>query len=350
MNTITGTTAVDYLASDTFKDRVTPHKEDNTDKKRSYKLTTAKRSEFAFSPKTTTGLFVWFDCLPPVIEGVKDIQDISKKRIGTDLDRVFSGGAHKAKFKATIQTLDALSAVIDYLESLDQGSTNESNNWTTEELEAAVVAYVDMRSKEINKQPFTKKAYYTALSKKYGRTEKSYEYRMQNISYVYSLMGRHWVTGLKPAKNVGAKVAGQIETLIHRAEQTTSLPIVEFVTKVNAYKHLNGTLRAPKGNKTPSKSTSNVTQYNRDPEVVSWVINRAKGRCESCSNPAPFRKDDGTPFLEVHHLRSLADGGSDTTTNAVAICPNCHRELHYGANKAPLLNSIYSNNGQLIAE
>ena len=25
----------------------------------------------------------------------------------------------------------------------------------------------------------------------------------------------------------------------------------------------------------------------------------------------------------------LADGGPDTVENAVALCPNCHRRLHY---------------------
>ncbi|MGE8574311.1 MAG: HNH endonuclease signature motif containing protein [Burkholderia contaminans] len=27
----------------------------------------------------------------------------------------------------------------------------------------------------------------------------------------------------------------------------------------------------------------------------------------------------------------LADGGEDTTENAVAVCPNCHRRAHCGA-------------------
>lgn len=47
------------------------------------------------------------------------------------------------------------------------------------------------------------------------------------------------------------------------------------------------------------------------------------------------------PTLEVHHLRRLADGGSDTVANAVALCPNCHREIHYGINKSALVDSMY---------
>ncbi len=70
----------------------------------------------------------------------------------------------------------------------------------------------------------------------------------------------------------------------------------------------------------------------------------------SCNNFAPFTKEDETVFLEVHHLRQLSDGGSDRITNAIASCPNCHRELHYGKNKKQLLNSIYKNIKRLIVE
>lgn len=40
---------------------------------------------------------------------------------------------------------------------------------------------------------------------------------------------------------------------------------------------------------------------------------------------------EGQPFLEVHHINRLADDGPDTPENVAAICPNCHREAHYGS-------------------
>ena len=66
----------------------------------------------------------------------------------------------------------------------------------------------------------------------------------------------------------------------------------------------------------------------RDPQVIAWVLQRAAGSCELCGEPAPFVRRDGAPFLEVHHVRPLADGGSDRVTNAAALCPNCHRRCH----------------------
>ena len=66
--------------------------------------------------------------------------------------------------------------------------------------------------------------------------------------------------------------------------------------------------------------------------MVVEVLGRADGSCERCKRSAPFtRKKDGTPYLEVHHIVQLANDGEDTVENALALCPNCHRELHYGA-------------------
>lgn len=88
----------------------------------------------------------------------------------------------------------------------------------------------------------------------------------------------------------------------------------------------------PKGNPKPQKTTI-VTQYSRDPEVTTFAKMLADGVCELCENPAPFATDDG-PFLEVHHLIPMSEGGPDTPDNVVALCPNCHRSLHYAKDAA----------------
>ncbi|CAB5502903.1 5-methylcytosine-specific restriction enzyme A [Bathymodiolus thermophilus thioautotrophic gill symbiont] len=72
--------------------------------------------------------------------------------------------------------------------------------------------------------------------------------------------------------------------------------------------------------------------YIRNPDVVAETLNRANGICEKCNHPAPFKRaKDNTPYLEVHHKIHLANGGYDTIENTLALCPNCHRELHYGS-------------------
>jgi hypothetical protein len=58
------------------------------------------------------------------------------------------------------------------------------------------------------------------------------------------------------------------------------------------------------------------------------AMRRAKGRCELCGQDAPFDLPDGTPYLELHHIVSLATGGKDTLSNLAVLCPNCHRKMH----------------------
>jgi len=58
---------------------------------------------------------------------------------------------------------------------------------------------------------------------------------------------------------------------------------------------------------------------------------RANGNCEGCALPAPFFRSDGTPYLEPHHLRRVSDGGPDHPAHVIALCPNCHRRVHAGA-------------------
>jgi len=85
----------------------------------------------------------------------------------------------------------------------------------------------------------------------------------------------------------------------------------------------------PSGSSSPASFQQSVSHFARDPLVRAWVLLNAKGHCELCEREAPFRKDDGEGYLEVHHLLPLGMGGPDTVENAVALCPNCHRELHY---------------------
>lgn len=73
----------------------------------------------------------------------------------------------------------------------------------------------------------------------------------------------------------------------------------------------------------------------RDPKVRMAVLQRAQYRCERCTESRTF-----PGFLDVHHV--LGAELSDRFYNCVALCPNCHREAHYGENRDEL-------NKQLLA-
>jgi hypothetical protein len=96
----------------------------------------------------------------------------------------------------------------------------------------------------------------------------------------------------------------------------------------------------PPGSPGGQQTQGTVHRFVRDPNVIAWVLLAADGVCEACDSVAPFTRPNGDPFLEVHHVRPLAEGGPDTVDNAVAICPNCHRELHHGADREVLRKKV----------
>ena len=218
--------------------------------------------------------------------------------------------------------------------------------WSRNELLDAIIVY-----KKLQSDPsIVKKEVYRELALKYpNRTPKAFEYRMQNISFVLSLAGREWIEGLKPAKNVGTNVIREIEEILSSIEDRV---FDERVIQENNTEEARRKTpqKPPDGNVRPQKTIVASTQYAREPELVAWVLENAEGRCELCSKKAPFTKISGYPFLEVHHVKHLADGGSDTISNAVALCPNCHRELHYGMESNQKKSQLYDKIKRLILE
>lgn len=96
----------------------------------------------------------------------------------------------------------------------------------------------------------------------------------------------------------------------------------------------------------PEKIQTVSTGFKRNPDVVAFVLKRANGICELCNKPAPFKRaSDNAPYLEVHHWKPLAEGGEDTIENAAALCPNCHKEAHFGVNapEIKLLKDQFNN-------
>ena len=101
--------------------------------------------------------------------------------------------------------------------------------------------------------------------------------------------------------------------------------------------------RLPEQTKQTSKS------FKRCPRVVAKVLRYANGTCELCLEAAPFNKFDGEPYLEVHHVVPLAKNGLDKTTNAVALCPNCHRCCHHSEDADAVRSKLYDQVKRLIA-
>ena len=82
-----------------------------------------------------------------------------------------------------------------------------------------------------------------------------------------------------------------------------------------------------------------LAPYPRSKAVRVAVLARAKGACEWCRGQG-FLMDNGSVFLETHHVEPLNEGGVDHVTNVVALCPTHHREAHFGVERATMRTKL----------
>ncbi len=166
-------------------------------------------------------------------------------------------------------------------------------------------------------------------------------------------MGEPWVRGFVPAANVGRNVGLAIRAILEErrsagADNSPTDDPVELDKRTQRL--LRGTVRRPEGHRTPARSTAASGRFFRDPTVTAWVLQEAKGLCDLCRLKAPFITAEGVPFLEVHHVKMLARGGSDTVENAAALCPNCHRRMHHDADRDGAVKALYAQLKRLVPE
>ena len=131
---------------------------------------------------------------------------------------------------------------------------------------------------------------------------------------------------------------GDPDELQKRVEKATALIRA-------AGKH--GDVPPPAGQTVPQRASGTSSRFVRDPNVIAWVLNEAAGHCEVCGDAAPFLRASGEPYLEVHHVRPLGEGGPDTTDNAAACCPNCHRQLHLDPIRDAIRETLIASVGRL---
>ena len=215
-------------------------------------------------------------------------------------------------------------------------TTESKALWSDEELTSAVRAYLEMLRLELNGVKFNKAQINRQLrdGPLTKRSDASVEYRMRNISAALYELKMPYVTGYLPAPNIGSATKEKMVELLRQNDieflsayvptaDAAALSAQVSTLRSQAY------LKMPTGTKHPTVIVKASASYVRDPAVKAWVLTVAKGVCEGCDHPAPFIGNDGLPYLEVHHVMPLASHGSDTPTNAVALCPNCHRRCHY---------------------
>ena len=231
------------------------------------------------------------------------------------------------------------------------GDPSWSAPWSREEVDVVIGAYFLILENELRGKTNVKAKVLSSLlhGPLANRSEGFIERKMQEISAVLYDQGLPWIEDYKtlPEYQEGyfseqvrqAADEKKIQELDHASRPTANPEELDQRTRMLQRRRK---VNRPAGNQKPRKvRVEESTRHERDPQVRAWVLEEAKGMCECCEAPAPFACDDGRPYLEVHHVITLAEDGPDTVDNAVALCPNCHCQLHHGRDRATVRAKLY---------
>lgn len=138
----------------------------------------------------------------------------------------------------------------------------------------------------------------------------------------------------RPDKNLAIRKAIVFHLLIlpEKTNQEVNAPKLHTVKKLKKSLSLADLKAAALADDVSPLSETKLTKKQfvkyRSEALKLYALKRSDGICEGCGAIAPFKTYKG-PFLEVHHLNRIADGGLNTPENVAALCPNCHRRAHY---------------------
>jgi 5-methylcytosine-specific restriction enzyme A len=136
---------------------------------------------------------------------------------------------------------------------------------------------------------------------------------------------RVWIFPLK--KIIDEKVTTEMVAAITEEDFENKLRFKERQARVLSNSELKNNLETVP--KKPDVQSVVSKRYEPSAIVAEFARRNAQGKCQLCNSTAPFLNKDFVPFLEIHHIEWLSKGGTDTIDNAVALCPNCHRKMHF---------------------
>lgn len=92
---------------------------------------------------------------------------------------------------------------------------------------------------------------------------------------------------------------------------------------------------------------SELLAFQRDPVLAKKAIQKAGNKCELDPSHKSFIDKNGKDYMEGHHLIPLAKQGNfqnslNQAANIVCLCPNCHKEIHLGANRQTLIKTLWT--------
>jgi hypothetical protein len=155
-------------------------------------------------------------------------------------------------------------------------------------------------------------------------------------------MGRELIRGwLQPNEKVLIGNIGQILYAI-KLDSVADMTTEEVTQEVARRSPRSMVLAlALKATARPATKVVERSEFARNPYVVAAAIQRAQNICEMPGCTAKlFERDDGSSYLEVHHILPLSEKGLDGLDNVAALCPHCHRQQHHSKDRLALRRKL----------
>jgi len=112
--------------------------------------------------------------------------------------------------------------------------------------------------------------------------------------------------------------------------------------------------------KAGTAKSSTVTKHNRDAKTARRALKNANYKCEFNEEHQTFTSGSTQKnYVEAHHLVPVSLTNTDNfkfkldvKENLIALCPNCHRAIHYGdtATKMELLNKFFNERHEKLSK
>lgn len=194
------------------------------------------------------------------------------------------------------------------------------NEWTEDELAAAVAAYRRMEAQHALGAKVEKASVYRELAALHGRTPKAWEYRMQNISHVLKQADKEWLPGLRPAANVGTNVELQLAKLLALPSEVGT-----FVT--GPTKEM---LQTEVKNAEAAGAFSPLSEIDGRKRVLATIVRRQgqqefrSALLEAYGGRCAMTDCDVVDALEAAHICSYSGRSSNAVSNGLLLRADVH--------------------------
>ncbi len=194
-------------------------------------------------------------------------------------------------------------------------------NWSEDQLQASVDAYLSMRSRLACGHSINKSQTYRSLAQQYGKDQAAWARRFSNISQVMVDLGYQPIPGLKPLSNVGSNVAKRLATMIHsrlgEAEDGLADEVVRFELLESEADYRDNFFLPEHVDDQRLRSTRSIALRRGQKSFRRTLIQVYGGRCAITNCDVP-------DVLEAAHIFPYLSGPTNDAGNGLLLRADIH--------------------------